>query len=1597
MSFKRRSEKDSMSIGKRDREVTHCGSDRDYDDDVIIIGTDGESTSSLDDGFPAISVKHACKKKPTESALASQLSAASRPVIASDSHDQVSCKVTALGGKSHVQRSGGLSSVSGGKREVLATKAGRFMKFKPEARSNSPFNRSFPGGVHTCEQTHELKSLHRRSLASASNGKKKHSQSNTKSPCPSFLPDPLVTSRVSAAGSSRTPSSSTKSSGRSSQHVAGTGPVNQNVHSVGYCTTTIASTEAPREARRAPNSVDLITQSRKHRSESPNAMQPGYHRDGRDKGGTANVIKKQRLFQEYLLKAKNTAQRRERKHSLGSLESQRKAAGSPATVLLTKPAISSTSQVVKKGSSNHQEVGDAKGKTSVVSNFDVQSGPDDLTLMDTLVRPTTSSPSTVVSRGKCRVGVEPVGDPNPAHPVSKQRHGRKSSTAAVSKHSCDKRETSLDKRAKSHTLVTTSSQSVDSVTKTNGPKVGAVSKAIAAASKDPLSHRASKPPNKTPTTKPPKNTAPLLQSETESSSMLDFNESDLFEVLDSVETDSICSAYYQSDTESMATASEGYCSKPTSEPDQFQPSNLTKSFTCRSPSESRVYDFTKSFVKKKRRFARKSTTWNGAKFYKRPLKGGLLRLKKHCSIKIERVKYTTAKKGHMRHEEQQGKDTSVAKSSAPASCASGQIIPPSFFFKHAKKKREIVSKDTPTSKGHVGHEEQQGKDTSVAKSSAPANCASGQITPPSKNLLFNHPKKKRENVSKDAPTSKGHVGHEEQQGKDTSVAKSSAPANCAAGQITPPSKNLLINHPEKKRENVSKDAPTSKGHQGKDTSVAKSSAPANCAAGQITPPSKNLIFNHPEKKRENVSKDTPTSKGHVRHEEQQGKDTSVAKSSAPANCADGQIIPPSKKIFFFKHAKKKRENVSKDTPTSKGHVRHEEQQGKDTSAAKSSAPASCAADKITPPSKRLLLFSHPKKKRENVSKDTPTPSKRPKLSSDAPVNKPTLHTPFTEKTPSQKQTTSENPNHTISTRQIAPGHKPTLHKPLTGKTPSQKQTTFENPISTGQTAPPNKPILPTPLTGKTPSLKQTSETPHHTISTGQTAPANKPTLHKPLTGKTPSQKQTTSENPISTGQTAPANKPTLLTPLTGKTPSQKQTTSENPNHTISTGQTAPANKPTLLTHLTGKTPSQKQTTSETPHHTISTGQTAPANNAALLKQNKSVIGKTPSQKQTTSENPNPKSNTVSTGQTVGGGKKHTTSAVRTSTALAQNMTNPKELDFPSQVLLSQKDGAPPIQATVLSQKKFPLPPPKPALQVLPPTTYQTLTVGEILDFSCKVFNTKHPLSSELESEPKCGESNSLILSTPTKPGAGLVTSHNSSNCTGGTDVHVAQPDVPSEASHSANRMLEKRLVSSEPGSPSSRKCLSLKHYHRLSRTPSLSDAPSESHPMSPERFGLFSSFSPLGGASAMDSVEKRGGNIVHIASHVGSKASAPPKQREGKCNPPTSESHAVDKATQVAAIEKPRSASTSDRGGRNVPNKKRERSISASSEENIVAKLSRRDEAYDLRLLETIAKLAPGSGGSADNKASHIRYRCTCKCMFVCVHMHMVYITSCLI
>ena len=175
----------------------------------------------------------------------------------------------------------------------------------------------------------------------------------------------------------------------------------------------------------------------------------------------------------------------------------------------------------------------------------------------------------------------------------------------------------------------------------------------AAASKPhPPKLKKSRPPS------PPKHTPKIvtlkhLQSvdsetntDSERSSMFDFNDSDLFEILDSVESDSICSAYNPSDSESPTAFSDSKAGP--SDSNQPETSGLMKSYTCKSPSDSRVKDFRKSFVKrmaKKPQVARKSTTLNGARCYKHPVRGrGLVELRRYCTLRLTRLSSFTVRK-----------------------------------------------------------------------------------------------------------------------------------------------------------------------------------------------------------------------------------------------------------------------------------------------------------------------------------------------------------------------------------------------------------------------------------------------------------------------------------------------------------------------------------------------------------------------------------------------------------------------------------------------------------------------------------------------------------------------------------------------------------------------------------------------------------------------------------------------------------------------------------------------------------------------------------------------------------------------------------------
>lgn len=121
-------------------------------------------------------------------------------------------------------------------------------------------------------------------------------------------------------------------------------------------------------------------------------------------------------------------------------------------------------------------------------------------------------------------------------------------------------------------------------------------------------------------------------------SPLDFTDDDLFEVLDSVESDGICSAYNQSDSDSTGDP----------RPSTIDPKQA-KLPTCRLPSESRLCDFTKSFSRKKsqrRQVARKSTALNGARVYKHPIRGrGRICMKnRYCTLVLKKLPRPTVQK-----------------------------------------------------------------------------------------------------------------------------------------------------------------------------------------------------------------------------------------------------------------------------------------------------------------------------------------------------------------------------------------------------------------------------------------------------------------------------------------------------------------------------------------------------------------------------------------------------------------------------------------------------------------------------------------------------------------------------------------------------------------------------------------------------------------------------------------------------------------------------------------------------------------------------------------------------------------------------------------
>lgn len=668
MSYKRRSERDSQPVGKQDRYAS------DHDDDVIIIGTGG--SSSPEDDLPAISVTTPQTCKTSKSHIRSTQPVNRRGLVFH------TYQATHELGTPPMQ----ILPSSGGKKEIVTASEMILTKYTHnKGNSSSPSSRR----LHPeRERIRERRgNVHQGPLSSGGR------MSAASAPRPTHSSSPILNS--STVGSNKLPP---KISGRPSQHVSHPVPASRkdsrNVMLESFrgapmnTNSSIKARKAPQQLASRPKAT-LGMEHVGHRE----SVKPGQSLDSRDRG---SATKRQRVLSPDIrgngVQERKNAGQRVRKHSLGSLEFQRNKVPSVShPKVSTKPAVSSAAQVGKKAVSNGQEV------ISKVANGDG--------VMDTSASfINTQSPS---NRSREKGGVRTNLPEGPSQISKQQGHSvtkHKSShsfSLSSSRDSSDHKQKSasqkrdakrdVDKRVApaNWTLSTgTISTSVDSVTTTSASSQSRV----VVTAKATNSER--RPPSLS-----------KMDSDTETSSMIGFNDDDLFEVLDSVETDSICSAYNQSDSESLGTSSESYCSKLTSDPDRLQPSNLTKSVTCKSPSESRLHDFTMSFVKKRLRVARKSTTWNGAKFYKHPIKGGLLRLKRHCTLKLRRVKCTQylsklGQNSEPPHVRQGNRNKiSAVEASATTESDAGDITPPlkakAQFSNDVKKKRE--SKELPPS------------------------------------------------------------------------------------------------------------------------------------------------------------------------------------------------------------------------------------------------------------------------------------------------------------------------------------------------------------------------------------------------------------------------------------------------------------------------------------------------------------------------------------------------------------------------------------------------------------------------------------------------------------------------------------------------------------------------------------------------------------------------------------------------------------------------------------------------------------------------------------------------------------------------------------
>ena len=1333
-------------------------------------------------------------------------------------------------------------------------------------------------------------------------------------------------------------------------------------------------------------------------------------------------------------------QRKVRRYSLGSTESQQmRNVSTKAKNLVTSASGTShrtanshsTSEVVRtveKGSQGFSGQHLTKGKTLASDVCCVPepptSMPDDLLSMDTSDpsdTPTSPAPS-LTSGGRRESGVKPAGN-NPTPPghvvcaqllmahsmVKEDKQGKRRSPTVVArpKHqhrSSDRgkgRDSRVDRKIKtkahfSNTPTPSSSraakQGVNKPEHTTSTAKASTTTAAALKTKaNPTpsptassSHSGSSTPLPTARSKPSSHSrmpAPSTskastgeatialpkdkESETETSSMFDFNETDLFEVVDSVETDSVYSAYNQSDTESMNT--ESYSSRPTSESDHFTstlPSNLIKSVRCQLPTDSRVGDLPPSVVakKKRRQVAKKSTTRNGVKYYKHPTKGYLLSVKRHCTVNVKR----------------------------------------SWVYVQKRVKKEVSMQQSKKMAKHL-----------AAKPTTNPILPSAPNKPPASTASRVELKKKRESVSEDSMTT------------CTSAKRPKLSSDALASkQVKPPALVTVLKEPTL--------LPQQKSCDGGNKVASTTSFEKNTRVGDTSPALATSSTSHTQREQPSPKQRTPTGS-----QDTKGGNVPLTLSTSTPSTSHIQSKQLSSKqgtVAGSRNGNNQQRSLTPSTPaTSHTHSKQASSQHS-TTAGSRNKNAQISQQQHTVTSTPSTPISH---SQNSVTQRAADGSRNKDLQQRfLPVSTPSASHPSSR--PSQGSAARSQQHGNVQQKQVSSSRPKEIPKSKEAALPVQKDRQLSKTVQKDGQLPK--------------SVQKDCQLPKSVQKDCQLPKSVQKDCQLPKSvekGSQLSKSVQTEDGCVPKSREAALQKDGQLSKSVqkdGYLPNQKD--GRLPKQTT-THVSLPQKKRPLLPKpaLLQARPLPilvSKSTSISP--SLLASKTAPS----FILRSPALLA--PKSTSTMSSPPLPPSKTSST-------------------------VGPPSLP-PSKT--SSTVGPPSLPPSKTSSTVGPpsLPPSKTSSTVGPPSlppskTSSTLrtakTVGEFLsdlhvflgknsDISSSQSENKHesglpPVEHEHNKKVQLA-GNRTNQAASAVAGAGekaqpslLDTEPNRSAGTPGAGekqgADVPQPQILSQTSRGVVHMSpEKTPASLEPVTPVGRKCLSLKRT-RLSKTPSFSDSTSEicrSPPLSPIGPGS-GSLALLGGVSALgtaDAAQKRGGNIVRIASHMQMKphTHVAPRPRGGKVMPVMSDSQSSQtedsdgealeteeiqlatcvgsnsgdarKSTQNDTRKEESSVAQSeaDRREQSIVAQsdadRREQSSVAQSdadrrEQSSVARLSQQDQAYDLRLLETIAKLAPQeTAPSVERSSAHTRYIPLECCPVICggnVCIHIMYST----